>query len=382
MIPRFFCPLKLLKESSHFLLGPRDTGKSSLIKKICWEHKKKLSYINLEDSKSYLKLKSNPFMLPSLVDIKKDFIVIDEMGRAPELLSEIHRMIEDQDKRFLLIANSTQKFKHKGAGLLKGSAPISQFFPLGWFELEREKCFSLPQYLRWGGLPLAYLNRDDKESDDYLYHYIDTYIQEEIYTDPRYHEIANFVRFFESAAQGNAQVLDYQRVAREAKLSVETVEVYYGILVDTLMGFEVASRNSTPPQFYFFDTGIVHILIGTRLLAPQSELYGRCFRQFIACELRAYLHYKNIPHPLQFWRSSSGEIIDFIIGDQLSIQVIDPGSPPTTIGQGPWRHRLVISEDIKERSLGAGVRHLHWQRFMGELWRDEFEISSNIAHRY
>lgn len=145
-IKRFLNPLHLLEKSSHFLLGPRAVGKSTLIKTYCLNNVPgsktfSVDYINLLDSKIYLRLKADPSLLSSL--ISKKYVVIDEIQRIPELLNEVHRLIEDKKKRFLLTGSSARKLKRRQANLLAGRAFKAELFPLTWFELEANKKFKL-----------------------------------------------------------------------------------------------------------------------------------------------------------------------------------------------------------------------------------------------
>ena len=149
MIQRYLNLSKLFKKSSHFLLGPRAVGKSTLIKQHFPNTSQKVDYINLLDSKLYLRLKQDPSLLSTLIN--KKYVVIDEIQRIPELLNEIHRLIEDQGKRFLMTGSSARKLKKGSVNLLAGRAFKANLFPLTWFELVKAKKFNLNRYLRFDG---------------------------------------------------------------------------------------------------------------------------------------------------------------------------------------------------------------------------------------
>ena len=389
MVFRYFKPLELLEKSSYFLLGPQATGKSSLVKETYQKYEKKLSYINLAEAKTYLRLKSNPFLLSSVIDMKKDYIAIDEIQRIPELSNEVHRMIEDHNKHFLLIANSTQRPQWGSSGLLARQVR-APFFPLTWFELVQEGIFELNRYLRRGGLPLAYLNEDgDGHSDDYLYNYIDTYLQDEVYVESTTCNLPSFIQFLECAARYNTQILNYNKVAEEAKLTFDTAAEYYQILQNTLMGFQVPfwngsgnieKKNFTMSKFYFFDLGIVHVLKGAQSIPPQSELFKQSFIQFVACELRSYLCYKKTNLPLQFWQlNPQPRGVNFVVGDELAILVMpcmqvgpeDLRDLLAIKGQKHWKHLLVVSLDRQQTKLDSKIHHLYWENFLGDLWQDK-----------
>ena len=385
MITRYLNPLSLLKKSSHFLLGPRAVGKSTLIKEYCLKGSSdsfSVDYINLLDSKIYLRLKNDPSLLSSLIN--KKYVVIDEIQRIPDLLNEVHRLIEDEGKSFLLTGSSARKLRRGNANLLAGRAFKSELFPLTWFELTASKNFKLNYYLRFGGLPLAYLK---KNSDDYLYNYVDAYLKEEIQSEAIVRNLPNYIRFLQSAAFNNAQLLNYTKIANDAQLSPNTVRGYYQILEDTLIGFSVfpwtqsVKRKAVQTaKFYFFDPGIVHTLCETQHLEPNSDLFGRAFEQFIACELRAYLSYKKIRIPLRYWRSKSGFEVDFVIGDKTAIEVKTGKKITSRDHKGllaiseekSWKQLLIVSRDPVRAKFKNKIQHLYWEGFLKKLWRGGF----------
>lgn len=384
IIPRSLNLFSLLKKSSWFLWGPRATGKSTLIKHqlLKGRFKNNITYINLLDSKLYLRLKSNPSFLEDLSTTK--YIVIDEVQRIPELLNEVHRLIEDYKKRFLLTGSSARKLKRNNTNLLAGRALKIHLFPLTWRDLSQSRKFKLNTYLQFGGLPLSYLKPTRQH---YLYSYVDTYLKEEIQAEALVRSLPNYTRFLQSAALNNAQMLNYTKVARDGQLSPNTVRDYYQILEDTLLGFQVLPYTKSKKRkaietakFYFFDTGVTHTLMEVRHLDPKSDLFGRAFEQFIACELRAYLAYNFSHTPLQFWKSKSGREVDFIIGNSAAIEV----KATTKVTQDnlkgllalqeekKFKHLVVVSRDPIETRSKTGIRCFYWENFLTRLWNHRF----------
>ena len=307
---------QLLKQNSHFLLGPRAVGKSALIKQSFFSVKNAqhqpvgplsgpVDYINLLDSRIYLRLKADPSLLEDITSQK--YIVIDEVQRIPALLNEVHRLIEEAGKHFLLTGSSARKLKKRDVNLLAGRAFKSSLFPLTWRELSQAGKLNLNRYLLKGGLPLSYLG---SHSEEYLYNYVDTYLKEEIHAEALVRNLPNYTRFLQSMALNNAQQINYTKVANDAMLSPNTVRDYYQILEDTLIGFSIPPYKRTKKRkaiqaskFYLFDMGVANTLCETRSLPVHSDLFGRAFEQFIACELRAFLSYNKIRQPLSYWRS-------------------------------------------------------------------------------
>ena len=381
MIQRLVNPLKLLEKSSHFLLGPRAVGKSALIKdrlkNSSVAQRQQTDYIDLLDSRLYLRLKSDPSLLRDIA--RKKFIVIDEIQRIPDLLNEVHYMIENQGRRFLLTGSSARKLKGAGVNLLAGRAFMARLFPLTWRELKSR--FHLNCYLRFGGLPLACLKPD---SEEYLHNYVDTYLKEEIQAEALTRNLPNYVRFLQSAALNNGCLLNYTKIASDAGLSPNTVRDYYQILEDTLIGFSVppwtksAKRKAVQTaKFYFFDPGVVRALRESR---EPAGIIGPAFEQFIACEIRAALSYCNARLPLRYWRSKSGFEADFVIGDDVALEVKvgrkasprDQKSLCALKEERSWKRLLLVSQDPLEMKFRNGVQHLHWKSFLTRLWKGKY----------
>ncbi len=265
-------------------------------------------------------------------------------------------------------------------------------FPLTWWEISQNQDFNLESYLQFGGLPLACLGSHNQE---YLYNYVDTYLKEEIQSEALVRHLPNYVRFLQSAALNNAQLLNYTKTASDAQLSPNTVRDYYQILEDTLIGFSVPPWTQSlkrkaiqTAKFYFFDAGIVNTLCEVQHLPQKSDLFGRAFEQFIACELRAYLSYKTNHTPLRYWKSKSGFEVDFIIGNEVAIEVKSSQKVTSRDHKGllalkeenEWEQLIVVSQDPLKAQFKNGIQHLHWEDFLASLWRDKFTTSLNSNH--
>jgi len=379
MIERQLNLMELLNRSSHFLLGPRGIGKGFLNPS---SGLGVVDFIDLLDYKTDLRVKTDPAVLHSLSS--KPLTVIDEIQRIPELLNEVHRAIEIEGKRFLLTGSSARSLRRKGVNLLAGRAFRAEMFPLTWFELSRLDNFDLHRYLRLGGLPTAFLG---EHGEDYLYAYVDTYLKEEIQFEGLVRNLPNYTRFLQSVAFNNSKVLNFAKVANDAQLSPNTVRDYYQILIDTLIGFQVPPWRGSQTRkfvqttkFYLFDLGIVNALRDTKSLDPGSDLFGMAFEHFIACEIRAFLSYNRIRLPLQFWRTRTGHEVDFVIGDEIAMEVKSAKSVSRRdhkgllliSGEREWKHLLVVSRDSTEASFDNYIRHEHWKTFLNRLWNREY----------
>lgn len=374
-IPRLFNPKEALKKSSYFLFGPRGTGKSFLLRK---ELTKDIFSINLLDSTLYFRLQANPTLLKEMIlanDVQ--IVVIDEIQRIPELLNIVHLLIEENQIRFILTGSSARKLKASGTNLLAGRAYTRELFPLNWKEIPH---FNLNKYLKFGGLPMSYLN---PEPEEFLKSYVNTYLKEEIQAEGLVKKLPAFSQFLLLAATTSAEILNFTSISNETGVSSKTIKEYYSILVDTLIGFMVEpwteSIKRKPIQtakFYFFDIGIKNTLTDTTDFSEKSDLWGKAFECFIAMELRSYLSYKlKNKYTLSFWRSTSQFEVDFVIGHQLAIEVKATNKLKSENFKGlkalmeekKIKNYFMISKDPLQR-IHQGIQCQPWDIFLKNLW--------------
>ncbi|MGB5619754.1 MAG: ATP-binding protein, partial [Desulfobacterales bacterium] len=368
----------LLAMKSFFLFGPRATGKTTLIGQQLAET---ATIIDLLDSRYFLRLSGAPHELESLIAAAPaDIIVIDEIQRIPELLNEIHRLIESQDITFLLTGSSARKLRRGKANLLAGRVWDARMFPFIYQELAD---FDLNRYLRYGGLPAVYLSEYPEEA---LAAYVNTYLKEEILSEGLIRRLPPFSRFLKTMALSNGEMINFTKLANDCQVPPSTVTEYVGLLEDTLIGFllpawiESKKRKAIKTgKFYFFDPGVTHMLAGTETLDPNSNLYGKSFEQFICMELRAYLSYTRKRLPLAYWRSKNGHEVDFLLGTKTAVEVKaskkinrnDFKGLKYLKEEGVFNNLILVSRDPVS-SLTDGVLTLPWQKFLSDLWRDKF----------
>ena len=219
----------LLAMNSFFLFGPRATGKTTLIKQ---ELAQKATIIDLLDSRYFLRLSSAPYELESIIaGDPAGIVVIDEIQRVPELLNEIHRLIESQNLTFLLTGSSARKLRRGRANLLAGRVWESKLFPLIHREIPD---FNLYRYLQYGGLPAVYLSEYPEEA---LNAYVNTYLKEEIMAEGLIRRLPPFSRFLKTIAMANGEMINFTKLANDCQVPPSTVSEYVGVLEDTLVGF-------------------------------------------------------------------------------------------------------------------------------------------------
>ncbi|MGC2594999.1 MAG: AAA family ATPase [Rhabdochlamydiaceae bacterium] len=318
MFPRF---RHFSKKHSFFLFGPRGTGKSTLLKQRFDQNE--CLWLDLLDSSVEDRFFRNPSDLYAIVKaLPKEirYVIVDEIQKVPKLLDEVHRLIEEGDKIFILTGSSARKLKHGGANLLAGRAFVYHLHPLSCFELKNK--FDLEKALHWGTLPKIFSLDENSEKDEFLRSYADTYLKEEIWSEHIIRKLQPFRRFLEVATQCNGKIINYANIARDVGVDDKTIKEYFLILEDTMIGFFLESYHNSfrkrlveKPKFYFFDPGVVRSL-SRRLsipLTPQTTAYGEAFEHFILLEFIRLSSYFQPDYRFSFIRTTADVEIDLVI---------------------------------------------------------------------
>jgi predicted AAA+ superfamily ATPase len=374
-VPRLLDIQGLLRRKSYFLFGPRQTGKTSLIRRTL----KNARVYDLLDSSVYLTLSRNPGRIAEELTPEDRLVVIDEIQRIPELLNEVHRLIEERGVRFLLTGSSARKLRRGGVNLLGGRARTQYLYPLTWRELGKD--FDLKRMVKNGLLPSIYFSDNPRED---LKAYAGTYLQQEILAEGASRNIPAFSRFLRVAALCNASIVNFTNVANDAQVARTTVYEYFEILKDTLILHELPpwrkSKKRKPlasSKYYFFDVGVTAAL-QEREFRWRSPEFGEAFETYVLHELICYRDYVS-DEPLSYWRSTSGFEVDFIIGDHTAIEVkgkenvtpYDLKSLNALAEEKKLKRFLCVSLDPRRRQVGD-VTILPYKEFLDLLWSSEY----------
>lgn len=300
-------------DTSAFLFGPRGTGKSTWIRE---NYQDNTVVYDLLNTTELIRLSREPSLLyQETAHLSPgSWVVVDEIQKVPALLNEVHRIIEEKKLKFILSGSSARKLKESGVNLLAGRALTFNLFPL----VSREVDFKLDieKQVVFGMLPSAFLSDKPKK---YLQAYSETYLKEEIREEALARNFGSFARFLEIAARQNGQLTNTAAIARDAGVARQTVQGYFEILVDTLIGswlepwkLKKSTKQVRHSKFFFFDPGVVRALSGRLPYPPTSEESGPLFECFMLNELKAYIHYAELDYPLYFWRSKNGVEVDIL----------------------------------------------------------------------
>lgn len=366
----------LLERKSHFLLGPRQTGKTTMIRAQLAD----VVVYDLLDSSVFLSLSRHPGRLAEELPVGASCVAIDEIQRLPELLNEVHRLIETRGLRFLLTGSSARALRRGGVNLLGGRARTKYLHPLTRRELGEH--FELERAIAVGTLPSIYFS-DDPGAD--LQAYTGTYLQQEVVAEGATRNVSAFSRFLGVAAQCNAAIVNFTNVAGDAQVPRTTVYEYFEILADTLVLLELPawrrSRGRKPivsSKYYFFDVGVAGALQGRPVRAGTPE-FGAAFETWLMHELTAHSDYAS-GESLRYWRTTSGYEVDFIIGDHTAIEVKakanvgarDLRSLRALAEEADLKRYICVSLDPRPRRLDDGIEVLPYGRFLDDLWAGRF----------
>lgn len=310
--------ISLPKEHSFFLFGPRGVGKTTLLKETL--PPKETQYIDLLDVDTELRYTRRPKTFAEELRALSSairWVVIDEVQKLPFLLDEVHRFIEEKrgPPYFILTGSSARKLKHGHANMLAGRAFSLSLAPFTISELGAT--LDLDSALSYGTLPKRFSYTSPEDIRDFLRSYAHTYVKEEIQSEGIVRKLAGFRNFLQIAAAENGNILSWQNMARETGVQAKTIQSYYGILEDTLLGFylpayrrSIRKRQKTHPKFYFFDTGVKRALASelTIQLLPGTTEYGRAFEHFFISEMNRMNAYRKKDFSFSYFSTHDIEI--------------------------------------------------------------------------
>ena len=264
--------INLPEHQSAFLWGPLKTGKSTFLKS---KFPDSLTFDFL-DTEIFFEFSKRPFLMREQLqakspDVLQKPIILDEVQKIPQMLDEVHWLIENKGFRFILCGSSARKLKRGKANLLGGRAWRFEMFPLVTPELID---WELLTVLNRGLVPTHFRQKDYKKS---LKAYLQDYLKEEVFAEGLTRNIPAFLRFFDALGYSHGELTNYSNIACDCGVDSKTVREYYQILVDTLMGTFVEPFKkrqnrqviSKAPKFYLFDVGVAGAL--TQRVIPEER---------------------------------------------------------------------------------------------------------------
>jgi predicted AAA+ superfamily ATPase len=365
-------------EETFFLWGPRQTGKSTLLR----HHYPDAYWVDLLQADQYRRYVERPELLreelAALATAPRQ-VVIDEVQKVPQLLDEVHWLHENRRVRFALCGSSARKVRHGAANLLGGRALRYELFGLTAAELGGD--FDLDRLLLHGYLPRIYASG---RPERLLASYVGDYLREEVAAEGLVRSVPVFSRFLDVAALSDGDLVNFSNIARDCGVSSHTVKSHFEILEDTLLGAWLPAYTKRPkrrviaaPKFYFSDVGVENRLARRGRFERGSEAHGKAFENWVFHELASRRAYAEPDVELAYWRLASGIEVDFITGDmQCAIEAKASAKITSThlanlrhlaADQSPKR-RIVVCLESKRRKTDDGIEILPMSEFIEDLW--------------
>ena len=376
-----FLKLNLPKGQSAFLWGPRKTGKTTFLKA---SFPSSIIYDFLQTD-LFLEFSKRPHLLREqlLAQDSKQLkypVILDEVQKIPQILDEVHWLIENKGLSFILCGSSARKLKRGHANLLGGRAWRYEMFPFVTPEIGN---LDLLRILNQGMIPSHYL-QDGKSCKKSLNAYVHDYLKEEVFAEGLIRNIPAFSRFFDSMGYSHGELINYSNVARDCAVDSKTIKGYYQILVDTLLGANVEPFRkrqnrqviSKAAKFYLFDEGVAGIITKRFLSQEKGELFGKAFEHFIFTEINAYRSYLELDFSINFWRTKSGLEVDFVLDSgKVAIEVKSSQRIDTTalrpllafMEEYSPEKAIVVSNEQRER-VYKNIHIMPWKIFLNKLW--------------
>ncbi len=364
---------------SAFLWGPRKTGKSTYLRNKFPES----LFFDFLDTDLFIELSKRPALLREQLQARNTStqgrpVILDEVQKVPQILDEVHWMIENMGIQFILCGSSARKLKRGKANLLGGRAWRYEMFPLVSAELEH---MNLLDVLNRGLIPDHYLQENYAKS---LGAYVRDFLKEEVFAEGLTRNLPAFSRFFDAVGYTHGGLVNYSNIARECGVDSKTVKEYYQILVDTLLGRMVPPFKkrqarqviSRAPKFYLFDVGVAGAITRRRIVAEKGEAFGRAFEHFILQEITAYSSYRDLDFDINFWRTKSGLEVDFVLGSgEVAVEAKGKGRVDKTdlralhtfAEEFAPKKALVVCTERRERVAGK-IGIVPWRVFLKKLW--------------
>jgi len=374
----------LLRDASYYpvvtVTGPRQSGKTTLTKN-CFPT---YQYVSLEETENRNLAKDDP---RGFLTRFSNQVIIDEVQRAPDLLSYIQTKVDKDDRPGQYILTGSQNFllMEKISQSLAGRCGILHLLPFSRSELEdhpvpdpktpgllftntktRLDCW---QTIRFGFYPRIHDRHIPPEI--WLADYIRTYIERDIRTLVNIGDLETFERFLKLCAGRTGQLLNFSSLAADCGVSVDTARRWISILKTSFIVFllEPHHRNFNKriiksPKLFFYDTGLASHLLGIR---TDEQLYshparGALFENLVVSEaVKTYTHHRREP-PVYFWRDQTGHELDLLIEDAETLYPVEIKSGatvnPSMLDDLKWWNNLTGNPAVNATLVYGGNQQL------------------------
>ena len=392
---------KYIKDGkSILLLGPRQTGKSTIVENILNKSRYKNLVFKLQLFETYEKIAKNPSQIAHIVESKleeenKINLFIDEVQKIPALLDDCQYLIDKHKNKLsvILTGSSARKLRARGVNLLPGrvflqnlhglilpeimKSEVQRIVPIRVNNSKGLEKVSLNELLIFGTLPGVLIEKE-KYKKELLQSYVSIYLKEEIKAEALTRNLGGFSNFLELAAFESGSIPNLSKLSQETGIPMMTVKNYFQLLEDTLVTFTIPafkkkSRKQilSTPKYLFFDLGVRNVasdmVLDTKIL--KTEIGGKLFEQFICLELIKRIKYNYPTWKYYFWRTNNGLEVDFII--QTDEEIIPIEIKFTDVPQDSHiKHLKIFMEEYKQYNVKRG--------FLVGMFSSAMKLTKNI----
>ena len=385
-----YLKLNLPLGQSAFLWGARKTGKSTFLK----QHYPDSLFIDFLDSETLHKFTQKPYLIREIVESYTDEqlkvpIIIDEVQKVPQILNDVHWLIENRKPiSFILCGSSARQMRRHGVNLLGGRAWRYVFCPLAFPEImttDNQK-LDLIRVFKTGLLPSHYLGISHVQQ--HMRAYVHDYLVQEVQQESVIRNMRAFLKFLDLMAFCHTEIINYSNIARDCAVDAKTVKGYFEILEDMLLGtfvypfFERRKRDHfvAHPKFYFFDVGISNYIARQEVTEVRGPIAGKMFEHYVYMELYAHKQLNLLDHNINYWRTKTGYEVDFVLQDGKvaieckisdSIQKRDLSGLFAYKKDFPEATLLLVCQESRERIMTVDdvkVKIYPLQDFLRDLW--------------
>jgi len=357
---------------SILLIGPRQTGKTTLVRALKFD-----LYLNLLDPETYTRYLANPHLLKQEIMLMqaantRPVVILDEVQRLPQILDFVQILIDDNLAQFILTGSSVKKLTN----LLPGRVFRFLMDPLSLSET-RPGSADLDAILMYGTLPGIYTLTDDTDKEMALASYFNVYLEEEIRREALVRRLGAFARFWEAVCQQSGKLISFRALSQDIGVTHVTISSYFELLEESLLlerfdpvsNSQSRSRLIKSSKYCLFDMGIRRI--GAREGRSLSrEHMGHLFEHYVGLELRHL--FRPQPHVrIKFWRDANGPEVDWVIdcgASFIPVEVKYSATPSlkaarhlqTFMHEYPSLHGYVVCQTPRAYALTASITAIPW----------------------
>jgi predicted AAA+ superfamily ATPase len=318
------------------VIGPRQCGKSTLVKYIASVLESEVLYLDLERPSDLQKLENAEWFLSSQKD---KLICIDEIQRKPDLFPLIRSLVDEWDKPgcFVVLGSASRDLLKQSSESLAGRIIYKQLTPFLFTEINPH--YTIEQYIALGGFPRSILSKNNQISFEWRQSFISTFLERDLLQWVHFTPIT-MQRLWQMLAHLNGQTVNYSHLGNVLGVSNQTVKNYIDLLQSTYMLHVVQPYRSNlgkrlvkAPKVYVADSGISATLLNIKsfqeLLGHHS--FGAIWEQVVLSHIKGIFPEAEI----YYYRTAGGAEIDFVVklyNRIIAIECKGSFSPSLTVG--------------------------------------------------